>query len=109
MCRQAMQGRIPGHLPLCASTLPAGMPGKGPAASSPLECEAARAFLRSMLSKAGPGGVDVTGSRSQGPAPSAQGSARALLGPSCRLPGKLWRLAALRSAELAVISLVLVY
>ena len=68
MCRPAMQGRAKGHLPFCASTLPAGMPVKDPAASSPLEREAARILLEPMLSKAGPGGAGVTGSRSQGPA-----------------------------------------
>ena len=62
-----MQDRINGHLPFCASTLPAGMPARGPAASSPLGRGAARILLGCMLSKAGPGGADVTGSRSQGP------------------------------------------
>ena len=67
MYRPVMQDRIEGHLPFCASILPAGMPVKDPAASSPLGCEAARTLLESMLSKAGPGGVDVIGSQSQGP------------------------------------------
>ena len=62
-----MQGRADGHLPFRASILPADMPVKDPAASSPLGCEAARTLLESMLSKAGPGGVDVIGSQSQGP------------------------------------------
>ena len=68
MYRSAMQDRINGHLPFCASILPADMPAKGPAASSPLECEAARILLEPVLSKAGPGGAGVAGSRSQGPA-----------------------------------------
>ena len=63
-----MQGRIGGHLPSRASILPVDMPVKDPAASSPLGCEAARTLLEPVLSKAGPGGADVTGSRSQGPA-----------------------------------------
>ena len=67
MYRSVMQDRIEGHLSFCASILPADMPVKDPAASSPLGCEAARTLLESMLSKAGPGGVDVIGSQSQGP------------------------------------------
>ena len=67
MHRPAMQGRAEGHLPFCASILPADMPVKDPAASSPLECEAARILLQPVLSKAGPGGADVAGSQSQGP------------------------------------------
>ena len=68
MYRLAMQGRAEGHLPFCASILPAGMPVKDPAASSPLGCEAARTLLGPVLSKAGPGGAGVIGSQGQGPA-----------------------------------------
>ena len=68
MHRPVMQGRAGGHLPFCASILPAGMPVKDPAASSPLGCGAARALLEPALSKAGPGGAGVAGLRSQGPA-----------------------------------------
>ena len=57
-----MQGRAGGHLPSRASILPADVPAKDPAASSPLECEAARILLQPMLSKAGPGGAGVAGS-----------------------------------------------
>ena len=64
----AMQDRAEGHLPFCVSILPAGMPVKDPAVSSPLGCEAARTLLEPMLSKAGPGGAGVAGSQSQGPA-----------------------------------------
>ena len=67
MYRSVMQDRIEGHLSFCVSILPADMPVKDPAASSPLGCEAARTLLESMLSKAGPDGVDVIGSQSQGP------------------------------------------
>ena len=63
-----MQDRINGHLPFRASILPVDMPVKDPIVSSPLECEAARIQLQSMLSKTGPGGVDVIGSQGQGPA-----------------------------------------
>ena len=66
MYQSVMQDRTEGHQPFCASILPAGMPVKDPAASSPLGCEAARTLLESMLSKAGPGGVDVIGPRSKG-------------------------------------------
>ena len=58
-----MQDRIDGHLSSRASILPADMPVKDPAVSSSLECEAARTQLQSMLSKAGPDGVDVIGSQ----------------------------------------------
>ena len=68
MYRPVMQDRIEGHLSFCASILPAGMPAKDPAASSPLGCEAARTLLEPVLSKAGPGGAGVAGSQSQGPA-----------------------------------------
>ena len=67
MYRSVMQDRIEGHLSFCASILSADMPVKDPAASSPLECEVARILLEPVLSKAGPGGVDVIGSQSQGP------------------------------------------
>ena len=68
MYRPAMQDRIEGHLPFCASILPADAPAKDPAVSSPLGCEAARTLLEPVLSAAGPGRADVTGSQSQGPA-----------------------------------------
>ena len=68
MHQYAMQDRIDGHRSFCASVLPADMPVKDPIVSSPLECEAVRISIESMLSKAGPGGVGVIGSRSQGPA-----------------------------------------
>ena len=67
MHRPAMQGRANGHLPFCASILPADMPVKDPAASSPLRCKAARRLLMPVLSKAGPGGAAVAGSQSPGP------------------------------------------
>ena len=67
MYRSVMQDRIEGHQSFCVSILPVGMPVKDPALSSPLGCEAARTLLKPMLSKAGPGGVDVIGSQSQGP------------------------------------------
>ena len=63
--RQRMQCRARGHPPLCASTLPAGMAAKDPAASSPLRCEAARMLLMPVLSKAGPGGAAAASSQSQ--------------------------------------------
>ena len=67
MNRPVMQDRIEGHLPFCASILPADMPVKDPIVSSPLGCEAARTLLESMLSKAGPGGAAAVGSQSPGP------------------------------------------
>ena len=67
MYRPVMQDRIEGHLPFCASILPADMPVKDPAASSPLGCEAARMLPMLALSKAGPGGAAVAGSQSPGP------------------------------------------
>ena len=68
MHRSVMQDRAEGHLPFCASILPADMPVKDPVVSSSLECEAARILLEPMLSKAGPGGAGAAGSQSQGPA-----------------------------------------
>ena len=68
MYRSAMQDRIEGHLSFCVSILPVDMPVKDPVASSPLGCEAARTLLEPVLSKAGPGGAEVAGSQSQGPA-----------------------------------------
>ena len=59
-----MQDRVIGHLPLCASTLSAGMPEKDLAGSSPLECELARMPLGQMLSKAALAEVSEAGSRS---------------------------------------------
>ena len=59
-----MQGRANGHLPLCASILPAGMPEKDSAGSSPLECEPARMPLGQMLSKAALAEVSEAGSQS---------------------------------------------
>ena len=67
MYRPVMQDRIEGHPPFCASILPADMPVKDPILSSSLGCEAVRTLFESMLSKAGPGGVDVIGSQNQGP------------------------------------------
>ena len=67
MYQSVMQGRAEGHRSFCASILPADMPVKDPILSSPLGCEAVRTLFESMLSKAGPGGADVTGSQSQGP------------------------------------------
>ena len=63
MYRSVMQDRIGGHLPFCTSILPAGMPVKDPAASSPLRREAARRLLMPVLSKAGPGGAAAAGSQ----------------------------------------------
>ena len=67
MNRSVMQDWIEGHRSFCVSILPVDMPVKDPILSSPLGCEAARTLLEPVLSKAGPGGVDVTGSQSQGP------------------------------------------
>ena len=61
-----MQGRVTGHLPLCASILPADMPVKDPAVSSQLRCEAARALLALALGKAGPGGAAAKAQRMRG-------------------------------------------
>ena len=59
-----MQGRIKGHLPLCASILSADMPEKDSIDSSPLECESARMPLGQMLSKAALAEVSEAGSQS---------------------------------------------
>ena len=68
MYQYAMQGRIDGHRSFYVSVLPVDMPVKDPIVSSPLECEAVRISIESLLNKAGPGGADVIGSQSQGPA-----------------------------------------
>lgn len=54
-----MQGRARGHLPLCASILPADMPVKDPAASSPRWREAACMWLMPVLTTDGKGNIDI--------------------------------------------------
>ena len=67
MYQSVMQDRVEGHRSFCVSILPVDMPVKDPILSSSLGCEAVRTLFESMLSKAGPDGVDVIGSQSQGP------------------------------------------
>ena len=59
-----MQDRISGQLSLCVSIPLIDMPKQDPIVSSLLACEAVRTSFRSLLSKTGPVGVGVIGSRS---------------------------------------------